>query len=175
MATNNSVNNRLGPSGSLVMSTAGAMTLAQQPCFLAYLGTTVTNVTGDGTNYTLICGGIVLDKASNYNGSTGVFTAPVGGSYLFNCGITLGAGTISTSTTFSAQLVTNNNTFTPININPAAASVAAGLSQNFSIVTSMSSSHTAYIVVTVSGLVGATVSIAGGAPILTYFGGALLN
>lgn len=44
-------------------------------------------VTGDGTPYTVLFPNAVYDSATNYNTSTGVFTAPVTGTYIFVCGI----------------------------------------------------------------------------------------
>ena len=59
------------------------------PCFNAYVGTTVANVTGDGTAYSVIFNTEINDQTSNYNNSTGIFTAPVTGNYLFNSTIAL--------------------------------------------------------------------------------------
>lgn len=56
-----------------------------QPCFLAYKSADSTNVTGDGTAYTVIFNTERFDIGSNYNTTTGVFTAPVTGKYLIGC------------------------------------------------------------------------------------------
>ena len=73
MATINSVNNQLGPNSSLLMSAAGAMTLAQQPCFLAYLSTTAGNVTGDGSSYKIPFDIVLFDKTNSYDPDNGNF------------------------------------------------------------------------------------------------------
>lgn len=177
MATNNSINNQLG--NSLLISSSGAMTLPSQPSFLAYLSTNASAVTGDGSPYTLLCDTEIFDKSSSYNTSTGVFTAPTIGAaqgiYQFDVGVTLAAGTISTSTSFIVKLQTTQFNFLPIAINPNAATISAGLTQTFSLKAQMAPGDTAFVVITVAGLIAATVSIAGGANILTYFSGALLN
>lgn len=41
-------------------------------------------VTGDGTVYQLVCATVLLNTTSNYNSSTGVFTAGEAGSYEFS-------------------------------------------------------------------------------------------
>jgi hypothetical protein len=51
------------------------------PFFIATLSSQAANVTGDGTTYTAIWD--TLSSGSGYNTSTGVFTAPMDGDYLF--------------------------------------------------------------------------------------------
>lgn len=74
------------------MTTNNAINLPKV-CFNAYLSATQTNKTGDGTAYTIIFDTEINDDGSGYNNSTGVFTAPVTGNYLFNTTVAL-AGVI---------------------------------------------------------------------------------
>jgi len=175
MATNNSSNNQLGPNSSLVMTSNGAMLLAQQPSFMAYLSTNATGATGDGTTYTVIFDTVVFDKSSSYNNSSGAFSAPVAGVYQFDGAINLAAGTISTSTSFQVKLLTDGGSFYPIQINPNAGTISGGLTQSFSLKANMLGGDIAQVQVTVSGLIAATVAIGGSANYITYFSGALLN
>ena len=62
----------------------GSWRSAGQPAFSAYLSTSPTNVTGDGTAYTVIFDTVVKNQGSNYNNATGVFTAPITGLYAFS-------------------------------------------------------------------------------------------
>lgn len=175
MATNNSVNNKLGPSGSLIMSSQGFMILPQQPSFLCYLSTNLTNVTGNGTSLAINFDTNLYDKASNV--SNGIFTAPIAGIYQFNFSITLLQSTLSTSTAFTVAIQTDSGTYIPVAINPTSnASVLANLGVSGSVVCSLDIGDSAAIVVTVSGLLAATVGVAGSSgPFVTYFSGALLN
>lgn len=67
----------------LTVDSTGRMTNGVQPMVLALLsGSTAANVTGDNTLYQVICNSEIFDIGSNYNNSTGVFTAPVTGKYL---------------------------------------------------------------------------------------------
>lgn len=68
MATNNAINN----------------TATQLPCFTAYLDTTVTNVTGDATHYTVLFDNTLVNIGNCYNIATGIFTAPTAGYYHFD-------------------------------------------------------------------------------------------
>lgn len=65
----------------------GEVTMPIQPAFFAYLATTVTNVTGDGTFYTIIFDTEVYDQSSDFNLGTSQFVAPVTGRYHFACGV----------------------------------------------------------------------------------------
>jgi hypothetical protein len=175
MATNNSSNNQLGPNASLLMNSSGAMTLAQQPSFFCYQSTNLTNVTGNGTSFGLQFDSVIFDKASNL--SSGIFVAPVSGVYQFNTSITLLQSTLSTSTAFTVIIQTDSGSYTPIAINPtSAASVLSNLTVSGSVVCKLDGGDFVEIVVTVSGLLAATVGIAGSTgPYVTYFSGALLN
>jgi hypothetical protein len=78
------------------LSSGGVMTNTSQPCFSAYINSVKTNVTGDGTNYIMIFDTVSFDNGSNYSNSTGAFTAPVAGKYLFSfSAIGVSATTIS--------------------------------------------------------------------------------
>ena len=56
-----------------------------QPSFSANVSTAITNVTGDGTAYSpVIYDTEVFDIGSNYDSTTGIFTAPVDGKYVFS-------------------------------------------------------------------------------------------
>jgi hypothetical protein len=61
----------------------GEMTMPLQPTFYAEKNTEQTDVTGDGTAVTVIYELEKYDIGSHYNNATGVFTAPVTGTYLF--------------------------------------------------------------------------------------------
>ena len=58
------------------------MTNSSQPLVTAYVNTGVSNVTGDGTNYTVIFNSTVLNQSSSYNTSNGLFAAPTTANYL---------------------------------------------------------------------------------------------
>lgn len=48
------------------------------------LGSAASNVTGDGTTYTVIYGTVIENDGNCYNSSTGYFTAPFDGWYSFS-------------------------------------------------------------------------------------------
>jgi hypothetical protein len=62
----------------------GEITYPLQSSFFANVGTTITDVTGDGTLYTIVFDTEVYDQNADYNNSTGIFTAPVTGRYNFS-------------------------------------------------------------------------------------------
>ena len=60
--------------------------------FRAYANTARNNVTGDGTIYQVPFDGITINNQSDYNGSTGFFTAPMAGVYLLTAAVRLQGG-----------------------------------------------------------------------------------
>lgn len=76
--------------------------------FSAYLNTSLTNVTGDGTGV----GPVIFDTTltnigTAYSTSTGIFTAPIAGNYLFSASLSyfgIGAGHNSAYIFFTATL-----------------------------------------------------------------------
>ena len=73
--------NTLGTSNVMRIQTTGEITYPLQSAFSANRATTVNDVTGDGTLYTLIPTTVIFDQNSDYNNGTGIFTAPVTGRY----------------------------------------------------------------------------------------------
>jgi len=69
------------------LSSGGIYTNTSQPAFYAYNSGGATNVTGDGTNYTVVFDTAVSNQGSNYNTGTSTFTAPVTGMYFFTVAV----------------------------------------------------------------------------------------
>jgi hypothetical protein len=84
---------------------------ANQALFNAYMSTSQTNTTGDGTAYTIVFDTTTANQGSNYSTGSGQFIAPITGNYLFSTsitatGITLAAtGTLSLVTTTASYLL----------------------------------------------------------------------
>ena len=71
-------------SGPFPLPTVGGGTAkTAMPSFSAYVSAPITNVTGDGTSYTVIFDSEVFDASNSFNTTTGLFTAPVTGNYFF--------------------------------------------------------------------------------------------
>lgn len=68
---------------SPVISSSGVLTNSNQPAFSSFLSGNVSNVTGDGTTYTVAFDSTDYNQGSVFNTSTATFTAPVTGVYLF--------------------------------------------------------------------------------------------
>lgn len=73
----------LGTNNIMSVATSGEINYPLQPAFFAYNSVTDADKTGDGTEYVMICDTEVYDQNADYNNSTGSFTAPVTGRYLF--------------------------------------------------------------------------------------------
>jgi len=74
--------NTLGTSNVMHVKTSGEINYPLQSCFTASLSANMTNATGDSTNAVVLFNTVQIDQNSDYNNSTGTFTAPVTGVYL---------------------------------------------------------------------------------------------
>lgn len=169
MATINSANTYITPAAT------GEVNFPGQCSFMAYLSSTATDVTGDGTQYFIIFDTELWDIGSNYDNSTGVFTAPKTGLYLFVSGTTFGglaAGNTIVDGGFrdSASNATNN-----IDTNAANARDA---NNQFTFSATVQYALTAADTIKIYARAFSTakvVDVIGGATVQTYFGGMLVE
>ena len=110
----------LGTNDSWKMNTAGQRTMPLQPAFLATLSAIRTNVTGDGTLYTIVYDGVTFDQASSFSGGT-TFTAPITGKYFFT--FSLNIFNLSPAHTRAFQSLPD---FSATELNPANVMSSAG-------------------------------------------------
>ena len=99
----------LGTNNVMSVATSGEINYPLQPAFEAYLTNTVTNATGDGTNYTIIFDTEVFDQGGDFNLAASTFTAPVTGRYQINLGVKAQGG--SGITAGFVNIVTTSVTF----------------------------------------------------------------
>lgn len=149
-----------------------AMTKLRPYEFLAYVSSSVTNVTGDGTYYTILQDSELFDDGSNFAPGTGTFTAPVTGKYHFGaaCGLLdLAAG----HTQGWIEVVTSNRTYRGSRCNIGAMRDNGNVAALVMTVpvADMDAGDAAYVRVIVSNSTK-VVDVEGNASILiTYFGG----
>jgi hypothetical protein len=79
---------------------------ASSATFSAYLSSDMTNVTGDSTTVTILFDTTTSNVGSAYNTSTGIFTAPATGVYLFGKQVTLSTSAASFVAAYT-QIVIN--------------------------------------------------------------------
>lgn len=152
------------------MTSAGVRTMPLQPAFLAYLASTATNKTGNGTAYTLGTDALteVFDRGTNFN-TNGTFTAPVTGIYDLRAQVTVTGTTIAT--TFVISIVTTDRTYTNTFIKAAG---SQDESVSISALCDMTATNTATVTITVSGEAADTADILGAATVQTFFCGSLV-
>jgi hypothetical protein len=94
---------------TVIVTDAGEMTNASQVAFLAYPSASITNVTGDGTSYTVAFNAEIFDQNSDYNTGTATFTASVTGKYYLHSGILFNDLTSSHTGSFVSLIGSNRN------------------------------------------------------------------
>jgi hypothetical protein len=100
---------RLVSSTTATIDASNRMTNTAQPAFLANRSADASNITGDGTTWTMICDYENFDQANNFNGTT-TFTAPKTGIYFFP--ILIAPKDLSASFTYGEMnIVTTSRTY----------------------------------------------------------------
>ena len=128
-----------------------SVTKPNAPAFSARLTTDLTNVTGDGTIYTVVFPTTIFDRDSNFNTGTGVFTAPVTGLYQFNFYCTL-TGMTSSHTRAYVQIVTTARAYVLQIGSPYAEQTSAGfVGYTLTALADMTANDTAKAVIEVLG------------------------
>jgi hypothetical protein len=165
----------LGTNDTFVMTADGERTMPLQPAFLGSLNTSATNVTGDGTVFTIGSGTAlteVFDQGSNFV-TTGTFTSPVIGRYVLGGSMRLG-GINSGHTLGALTLVTSNGSFVLSGANYSKfATSGAAYAQTTTVLADMDVADTATYTVQVSNGSKAVDLIHGGGQIDIFIGGHL--
>jgi len=116
--------------------------------FLVSRSSTVTDVTGDGTDYTIAWNNEVFDQNNDFASNT--FTAPISGRYLFTLTVFI-QGLLVGHTSAQVYITANNQFLYISDVNPFAASVSGNLVINGSGIFNMTAGDTATAHVVVSG------------------------
>jgi hypothetical protein len=142
-----------------------------QPAFVAYQSATVSNVTGDGTQYTILFDTVVRDQASNYSAGTGTFTAPVTGMYLFTSTVFVQFQAVVTTLQLFFAASPNNYTIEFTNAGTIYANSNTSLAG--SAIIYLTATQTCHVTLISSGGTK-TASVLATSPIQTFFCGKLL-
>lgn len=140
-----------GPSSSFLLDSNDIMTNTAQPVLNAFCHAAQSNVTGDGTAYTIIFDSVPYQQGSNYNAGTGTYTVPKTGVYLVTGMVTIS----NLSSSFNAAQLNiqgSGGTFTRQLFNPGLIRDSGNnLSVVFSGLNQYSSTNTIVIQITISG------------------------
>lgn len=166
---------RLVTSSTAKIDSSNRYTNTSQPAFLAYLSAAVNNVTGDNTFYAVVWDSTKYDQNSNFDTTTGVFTAPVTGKYLFVCNLLLSGFGAAHNDCFM-EVVTTGQNYVLVATNPFVVQEAtfAQYLMGGSVVVSMSATNTAYIGIAVGNGTKTVGIFSNGGPQYASFSGTLL-
>lgn len=162
----------LGTNDTWIMTTSGERTMPLQPSFYSTDLTGAVNATGDGTVFTIIFDDVYEDIGSNYDNTTGIFTAPITGVYIFSASVlmkNLSASHVAAIYTFVGPA---GRSIQPLEFNPANLRNGAQLQITGTHVVPMIAAETMKVTIQIAGG-GKTVTIGGASN--TQFAGVLLN
>lgn len=146
----------LGTTNVMSVATTGEINFPLQSAFMA-TSAGATDVTGDGTVYTIIFGNEIFDQNSDFDG-TSTYTAPVTGRYQLSLTVASSGYVASTAGTYT--IVTSNRTYTGCSFTPIGVkSTANGPYFTQSLLGDMDAADTAVAKITISGEAGAVVDI----------------
>jgi hypothetical protein len=130
----------------LSIDSAGHITQPLQSAFLAELGTTASNVTGDNTDYDVnTFGNETIDRNGDFNASSGVFTAPVTGLYALSFK-TLLQGIANNHNDNQLKLQTSNNSHTFLGeVSSSSVGFSGSMNVHFCMVVDMDANDTAFV------------------------------
>ena len=133
-------------------SRQGIFTNAEQPWVKAYVNGDKSNVTGNGTVYTVAFDAEIKDTQGNFDTSTFTYTAPATGRYKFNGSIRLQGLSGGSHTRCEINLVTSNRTYNlhDCNLDNVKATTNSAC-LGFSVAADMDSNDTATVTVEVTG------------------------
>ena len=165
----------LGANDTFIMTAAGENTMPLQVAFSAYLGTTDTDVTGNGTYFQLGSGNAlteIFDQNSDFN-TNGTFTASVDGRYYFATGSLVQQ--CATATSSLIQINTSNRAYDGNHMDPSSGVAVGGeLGLNMTVFADMDAADTCVSRVQYNGVGADTSDVAGQATDpLTWFSGYL--
>jgi len=117
-----------------------------QPGFLAKLGTTASNETGDGTDFDVSGFGVErIDRNADFNATSGVFTAPVTGLYVLSFA-TLLQGITTSHNDNQLKLQTSNESYTFLGeISSNTTGFNGDMNVAFTMVVDMDANDTAFV------------------------------
>ena len=128
------------------VDSTGAVTNAVQPCFRV-TNTLVSNVTGNGADYTVVFATEVFDQNADFDG-TSTFTAPITGRYLLTTVVNAQGGT-GAGDDITLTITTSNDIYWNATVNANTIGTLDG--RQISIVADMNSADTATVTFKIGG------------------------
>ena len=161
-------------SSTAKIDSSNRYTNTSQPCFTASRTGSYSNVTGDGTSVApVIFDSTYINIGTSYSTSTGIFTAPVAGNYLFSVFVLAGGYTAS-HTAGNLRFITTAKTYYAGDWSPATYRDASGYCGiGATVIAPMAANDTCSITFQISN--GAKVVVVDNTGGTTYFSGYLVS
>jgi len=160
---------------AVVVDQDGHVTMPRTSAFQVHPSADITDVTGNGTSYDVVFDTETFDQNADFNSSTGVFTAPVTGRYLFSWNMAF--EDVNATTRGTARIVTSNRNYQIIDFNNSTAQIDIGSSElvvfSGSMLVDMDAADTAKININFNGEGSDIIDVSFDSSAFSYWGGYL--